>query len=228
MKPKLVLFDAVGTLIEPTPNAAVVYHQVAQRCGLEVSQDQIASRFGAAFGRQEWLDAETHGWTTSESREVQRWQDVINDVFLETSDTGSLFDALWEHFAQPESWRVFEDAQAAFDTLQRLGIRWGIASNFDVRLRNIVSGLPELSGYRELFISSEIGWRKPSEAFFRHIQGVVHLSQEDVLLVGDHIKNDYQGATEAGWQCLIVDRTDRYPDLPTMNSLAQLGEFLDQ
>lgn len=227
MRPKLVLFDAVGTLIEPQPNSVVVYHQVAEHLGLNASQEQIASRFGPAFGRQESLDEKTHGWITSESREADRWQEIIRDVFEEASDTKPLFDALWEHFAQPQSWSVFEDAEPAFAALRQRDIRWGIASNFDTRLRKIVNQSEELTDCWEVFISSEIGWRKPSEGFFRHIQAVSRLSQNELLLVGDHIKNDYQGATQAGWNCLIVDRSGRYPDLPTMSSLAQLSEFLD-
>ena len=44
-----VVFDAVGTLIEPAPPAAEVYAAVGRKYGSRLSVPEVAPRFRAAF-----------------------------------------------------------------------------------------------------------------------------------------------------------------------------------
>ena len=53
----VVVFDVVGTLVEPSPSVAVAYQQVAAAHGLTVDTIIIQQRFKAAWRRQEAIDA---------------------------------------------------------------------------------------------------------------------------------------------------------------------------
>ncbi len=73
---RAVFFDAVGTLIHPEPSAAKVYGEIGRRFGSRYSAAAIATRFVAAFRKQEDFDRQraglpakngsfSAGWTSS-------------------------------------------------------------------------------------------------------------------------------------------------------------------
>ena len=78
----VVVFDVVGTLVEPSPSVAVAYQQAASRHGLTVDTAVIQQRFKAAWRRQEAVDAASvPAFATSRGREAERWQAIVDDVF---------------------------------------------------------------------------------------------------------------------------------------------------
>lgn len=205
---RAVLFDAVGTLIRPEPKVAEAYLSAARRFGADrgLSTSQVESRFHAAFARQEALDRAAN-WITDEARERRRWQDIVAEVFADPPHGPQLFDALWDHFAHAENWALIDAAREKLAAARNAGLIVGVASNFDARLRRILADLPDLNpnARENAFLSSEIGWRKPSPNFFRAIEAALHLSAAELLLVGDDEANDHQAARTAGWAAERVE-----------------------
>jgi len=219
-RPAVVLFDAVGTLMFPDPPVPEVYAEAGRRAGSSLSVEQIASRFRAAWSSQLAVatDSDLH---TSESIERQRWRDLVSEVFDDVEDVTPLFQSLWEHFARPTFWRLFEDVSPVFERLAHAGVPVGIASNFDVRLRRIAAGTPALERCR-IFISSEIGYRKPSPRFFADIERALGQKAGDLLLVGDDPAADVRAAREVGWESLLIDRRSRHGFPDSLQSLSDV------
>jgi len=222
------LFDAVGTLIRPRPPVGVAYHEAARRYGCSLSGEEIGARFRLAFRRQESLDAAANGGATDEARERRRWQTIVAEVFDDLADTTALFDDLWSHFADPRHWRLFDDVAETWRALAAKGIRLGVASNFDARLRGVCAGLPPLDRCSSLFVSSELGVRKPSPDFFRRIERALGLPSEQIALVGDDWNNDYLAAQAAGWRAIYLDRGSQPPatagPIQSLRALIGFGE----
>lgn len=198
---RAVFFDAVGTLLEPTPTAVEVYHDVGRRLGSRLAPEEIAVRFRAAFRQQERLDQDHH-WRTDEVREERRWRAIVAAVLDDVADQESCFRTLWDHFARPTAWRCLDGVAELFAELDRRGLVLGMASNFDARLRGVVAGLPELGLLRHLVISSEVGWRKPAPEFFREVVARAAVAPAHILFVGDDPINDDEGARRAGLTAL--------------------------
>ena len=232
---RAVLFDAVGTLIRPEPSVAAAYAQAGRRHGVDLAEEEIARRFRQALARQDQLDRAHYAGRTDQQREVNRWRDIVADVFGPSPRAELIFDDLWEHFAQPANWRLFDDAAATWDRLTSAGLTLGIASNFDERLDGICQALSPLSGCEHLFVSSRVGWRKPRPEFLAAIAERLHLAPAEMLLVGDDLENDYLAARAAGWQAVHLDRTTsaghhRDPrqsvtGVATITTLADLADF---
>lgn len=204
---RCVLFDAVGTLIYPDPPVAEAYQAVARQWGLELDATEIARRFAGAFAVEFAGASGLSRPPTCEAFERDRWRRIVAAVLIELSPADEAFGLLWRHFAQPASWRVFDDVDLTLKDLARRDLPVGIASNFDGRLHAIVSGLPALSACRRTFVSSEIGFSKPDPRFFAAVESRLGLPPEQILLVGDDRVNDYEGALAAGWQALLVERS---------------------
>lgn len=144
---------------------------------------------------------------------------VLDDV----GDPHATFAALWQHFARPSSWRLSGEASAVISDLEQRGIRWGLASNLDERLVAICAGHKHLDSAHDLFISSQIGWRKPSPKFFQAVERRLALSGDSLLLIGDDLENDYRAARAAGWQALWLGNGQ---GVPPEHCLARLSDLV--
>jgi putative hydrolase of the HAD superfamily len=223
-----VLFDAVGTLIYSDPPVAAVYASAGRRIGVQIGEEEIRSRFRAAFAWQETADRQLYGLTTSPQRERIRWGQIVTDVFADADlaprQRDELFESLWHHFAQPESWRLYDDVGPCWQSLESRGLTIAIASNFDDRLEQIAQQIPPLDRAKRLFNSARIGHRKPAAEFFRFIERELEIPPAELLSVGDNAENDYEGALAAGWQSILLDR-DRRRDSGAPGTIASLAEM---
>jgi putative hydrolase of the HAD superfamily len=224
---RAIVFDAVGTLIHPSPPAGYVYAQVGRRFGSRLDVPDIAERFKAAFRAEEERDR-LNGYRTSEEREIERWRHIVATVLDDAGDGETLFHELFDHFAHPESWLVDPDAPEVIKRLASRGLRLAIASNYDRRLHSVIAGMPGLGLLQHRIISSEVGWRKPVPEFFMVVTRATNAQPQEILFVGDDLENDYRGALAAGMQALLFDphRRVRSPDIQTLRSLKDLPAIL--
>ncbi len=218
-----IIFDAVGTLIRPTPSVAEAYSAAALRQGVVLSTEETRRRFQIHFA-SDGIHADRGLLSTDETTEKRRWREIVAGVLPEISNPDRAFDELWDHFGRPESWRAFPDVAPALRALESMGVQVCIGSNFDTRLRSVVQGLPELESFSEsLVISSEIGYKKPHRSFFEAACAHLGLSPDRVACVGDDLENDVEGAVLAGLSGVYLDRSGRGEcEFPWVSSLAAL------
>lgn len=204
---RAVMYDAVGTLLEPAPDVATAYARAAARQGLAVDLAEVRLRFRRAFAAEEARDAADGTGRTDEARERRRWQTIVAAVFPDAPRHADLFDDLWQHFARPEHWRVFPDARAALERCRARGWIVGLASNFDARLHALAAGQPDLAEFvGPVCVSSELGWRKPRAEFFAAVEARLGLGPNELLLVGDDPLLDVRAARARGWQAIRINR----------------------
>jgi putative hydrolase of the HAD superfamily len=212
-----ILFDAVGTMIFPDPPVAEAYLAVGERFGSRLSIDEIGQRFSIALER-----GFAGGCETSEVNERRRWRSIVCEVISDVPENvDEVFEQLWLHFAQPQQWRLYEDVAPTLNQLRLRGFQLGIASNFDGRLKSIVSGQAGLSACETVFVSSDIGYAKPDARFFRTIQEWLEVEPAQIALVGDDEICDVRAATAAGWRAIHLDRSSPLRD-GAIQSLAEL------
>jgi len=221
MQIKAVTFDVGGTLIEPWPSVGHVYAEVAARHGIKAfSPEQLNARFKTA-----WRARQGFGHSRAE------WAELVDEVFGETNpDSASkrFFAELFERFAQPEVWRIFDDVLPALDTLASREIKLAVISNWDERLRGLLHSL-KLDRYFEAFaISCEVGFSKPSPVIFEHAAAKLGLPADSILHIGDSFEMDIAGARTAGWHAWQIQRTKEKSADPHLVSLAQLAAKIEE
>ncbi len=219
--PRVILFDAVGTLMVPDPPVAVAYEAVARRYGSLQSSKEIAARFPSAIARHFGLPR-SQDLPTNELLERQRWQSVVAEVLSEVTNPSAAFEDLWEHFAQATHWRLYEEVLPVLHELSQRGFHLGIASNFDARLHAILAAFGVKPYCGHVFVSSEIGYSKPSYAFYTRVQALVGYEAQEILMIGDDLRCDVEGPRAAQWQALEINRLE-----DRENSLCNLTELLD-
>jgi putative hydrolase of the HAD superfamily len=217
---KAITFDVGGTLIEPWPSVGNVYAEVAARHGLKTfSPDQLNTRF-----KQAWRARQSFGHSRAD------WEELVNEIFRinpKLSD-GIFFAELYNRFAQPDAWHLFEDVMPALDALASREIKLAVISNWDERLRGLLHAL-KLDSYFEAFaISCEIGFPKPSPVIFEHAAQRLGLPRESILHIGDSQEMDIAGATSAGFQALQIHRGAASAANAGIHSLAEVLTRIDK
>ena len=223
---KLILFDAVGTLMYPEPAVWDVYCQIGSALGAALSPADVRMRFSSVFARTYQLQSEHLRGETSEESERGRWQAIVREVLAELtdSDAAEAFETLWNHFADPQKWRLFADVAPTIAALQERGLPIGIASNFDQRLLPICrSLLPQLES-QWIFVSSALGWSKPAKGFYRAIERQTQRTPQEILLVGDDFENDFEMPARLGWQTRWLRREMLEHQFGQIRSLTELHD----
>lgn len=216
-RPAWIVFDAADTLLRAEPDVAAVYHEIAKRHGADIPAEVIEARFQPAV-QKHFADE-----LSDERRDRDRWQRLVFEIV--ESENAQIFTDLWDHFANPHHWRLFDDVAPTWNWLAAEGFQLAIASNFDARLKNIVAALAPIRSAKTVFISSELGFRKPSLRFFRSIERELGQPAGTLLMIGDSLTADFQAAKAAGWQALHLDR--RGTSCPSsIRSLLDLRERL--
>ncbi len=212
---RAVTFDVGGTLMEVWPSVGHVYADEAARHGVEgLSAGLLNQRFGAA-----WKAAVRFSYSRSD------WARLVDATFRGLTDqlpSQTFFDELYDRFAALDAWRVFEDVVPALEALGARGLRLGVISNWDERLRPLLKQL-KLAGYFEVIVvSREVGAAKPSRAIFHHAIRKLGVPPETVLHVGDSYTMDVAGARAAGLSALRLNRTTAVGKVGEIKSLREL------
>lgn len=222
-----VVFDAVGTLIQPSPPVPVAYHSIASRYGSRISLDEIGSRFRRAF-RQSETDRFPNGpvagsnYVSSDLIERARWRWIVEEVVPDVNNIQQCFSELWDHFARPSSWSVFDDVGSTLSALRKAGYRLMIASNFDSRLHSVCRGHSVLGAIEQSFVSSEMGYRKPAQEFYSSLIKRCGCPPSQILMIGDDPEHDVAGPIAANMHAMLIDRKSTDSDSNSIGSLDRL------
>jgi putative hydrolase of the HAD superfamily len=216
MKIAAVTFDVGGTLIQPWPSVGRVYAEVAARHGVRnLPAERLEARFKSA-----WRAEHDFAYTRD------AWAELVDRTFLglcARPPSETFFPDLYEHFAQPVAWRIFDDVVPALEELATNGVRLGVISNWDERLR-VLLGRLKLDGFFEtVVVSCEVGFAKPSPVVFAQAAEKLGLPPASILHVGDSFEMDVQGAKTAGFEVLRVIRQGTGPSANAIHSLAGLA-----
>ena len=222
---RCVVFDAVGTLIQAEPSVDAAYQQVGARYGSKLTREQISSRFKAAFQTSEATDLDDEQrLVTSERIERDRWKQIVATVLDDATDSDACLADLWDHFGSPAAWSCYDDVRHTFERLRSADIEIAIASNFDARLNAVCDGHPELAVIANRVISSEVGFRKPSDQFFEAVLNQTNCAACEILFVGDDVLNDVAGPRAAGMNAVHLRRHESATD--SIRRLTDVVEFV--
>ncbi len=200
---RFIYFDAVGTILHPSPSVSEIYHHYARKHGYPAEFTKLKQRIREAFGRQEAMDASLE-WKTNESREENRWRSIVQESFPGMNSLEKCFQELYQVFATAWAWRVEPALAGWLDLAKSRAIRVGLASNFDHRLRNLIGEFSPLRAFSEVIISSEIGWRKPAPRFYELALMRAKQKPSQVLFLGDNFRFDVQVPREMGMHAALI------------------------
>ena len=223
-RPKVLLFDAGNTLV-------FLDHDALAYAASEVAPDLT----GLLLRRTEPLAKKSYeaGLSSGMSHE-EGWLLYIRTIFeaagLERQravEATELARAAHDEF---NLWRKVPDGlHAALQVGLSVGMRYGIVSNSEGKLRELLERV-SIDHYFECVIDSTLeGVRKPDPEIFRRALSRMQVSAADAMYAGDIPNVDIDGARGAGLDAVLIDTLNHYPDYtgaPRFASVSALIEAL--
>jgi len=230
---RAVSFDAAGTLFHPVRPVGDLYAMVAARHGVFVAGETLQQRFRQAFHAAPPLAFPGLAPAEIRSRERAWWRAVVEHVFagIAVDDFDAYFDDLFGFFGSAAAWRVDAGARTLLHTLRARELRILVVSNFDARVRGVLTALGLHSLIDAVIISSEAGAAKPDPRIFTTALAAVGLAAAEVVHVGDTAREDLAAARAAGLPVVLVGGealAAEAPDAPRVPRLADVADWLDR
>jgi len=210
----VILFDVGGTLLNVYPSVGAVYARVAAKHGIQAEPAVLQSRFFEAWEKQKSQNrVMTRGW----------WEHVVREVFapFPFSQWPALFEDLYQTFAQPDVWKVYDDVLPTLNALKGK-YRLAVASNWDERLPALLKNLGLADYFETMFVSGLMGIAKPNPGFFHRALQTLKSPAEETLHIGNDPDEDWKAARKAGLHALLLDRRQH---VSTPHLLARLMDL---
>jgi putative hydrolase of the HAD superfamily len=233
---RVVVLDAAGTLLTVAGSVGEVYAEEARELGADFDPREIERAFGRAmraapplaFGHLAPRERETaaRGWWRAVARAAVITGEAPPDFAFD-----AFFDRAWDRFSRPEAWCLYDDVRPALRALRVRAVPLAVFSNWDARLRPILTALG-LGGYFcRVIVSLDLLAAKPSQAAFAAVARQLAEAGGDgapPMMVGDRLDHDVLPALAAGWDAVWLDRSGlgRAPDgVLVVRDLRELAEL---
>jgi len=210
--PKVIFFDAVGTLFGVKGSVGNVYSAIAHRFGVVADAEKLDAAFAEAFKRAPSPTFPNVPAQAIPQKEWEWWHEVTKQTFQQVGlanqffDFDGFFQQLYDHFATAHPWEVYPDVIPCLQRWQDQGIPLGIISNFDSRLYSVLTALDLAPFFSSITISSDVGAAKPDPRIFQSAIAPYGVSPEQTWHIGDSRTEDYQGAKAMGMQGFLLKR----------------------
>jgi HAD superfamily hydrolase (TIGR01549 family) len=214
---RAVVFDVDFTLALPGPELGPEgYRAVGARHGLDLDPERYEDARVAALEtleRHPELDHDEEIWVLFTQRIIEG-MGGRGDTYTPAVE----LTRAWDH---AHHFELYEDALPTLAELRRRGYALGLLSNTARDLDAFVAhhGID----VDAVLTSAAHGKTKPHETIFRRMLELLGADAAATLMVGDSIADDIEGALAIGMRAVLLDRGDRYPDVPDrVSSLAEL------
>jgi putative hydrolase of the HAD superfamily len=109
------------------------------------------------------------------------------------------------------------------------GLSLGVISNFMVPggIGQILQKHHLADFFKQVWVSCNIGWKKPSEVIFSKAIQSSQASPGEIVFVGDSLLADYDGSRMQGMKSVLFDPQDASPKVqPRIRNLFELKELV--
>ncbi|BAW96633.1 putative haloacid dehalogenase-like hydrolase [[Synechococcus] sp. NIES-970] len=216
-QPKVIFFDAVGTLFGVKNGVGAAYAKIADRHGVITDPDRLEQGFRRAFKQKPAPAFPGIEAALIPKAEFLWWEAIAQETFTSVGvmeqfeDFRVFFTDLYQYFATAEPWFVFPETLASVQAWHAQGIELGLISNFDSRLLSVLEALDLAQYFQSVTISSLTGAAKPDPKIFQAALAKHGYQPAEALHIGDSRLEDYEAAKRLGMQAQLIERDQPFP-----------------
>lgn len=215
MDVKALFVDAAGTLLRPREPIGMTYTRFARARGHEADPVEVELRFRAAM--------KTSGRMRQQGDGRDFWARVVSESV--GVDDNRLFEDLYDWYAHPKAWWIDTEAIEVLGKIARQGVRLGIISNWDRRLRTLYTRFALERMFSVLICSAEHGVEKPDPWIFKIACRTAGVTPRQAIHIGDDPEKDVAGANRAGLVGMLHDDDEGWRGLPDRIAVLRRAVF---
>jgi len=230
MRYSLIAFDVGGVLMSMDRElVAREYVTLAKTRGVTLD-------LAATFGMFSTLDDEIPArarmappLSLNQRAGAKFWKTLFADGWtrlgLKTDDAAT--NRMYKLFRRGDFNRLFDDVRPALAALQSRGAMLGVVSNFTANLADVLRALGIRDYFTVVAVSAIVRAEKPDRKVFDYAARRARLSAKEIVMVGDGLHADVDGARGAGWSAILLDRDNWYPEYAAAPRIRRLTELID-
>ncbi|PVG02359.1 HAD-like protein [Serendipita vermifera] len=230
MRIRIVFFDALFTIVKPRQPIDIQYQEIFAPY-FTTDPSRIKASFKRALKEvQVERPAYISGALDKERGAESWWREVIERTAIGAGadptavhrSLPSVVPALIHRFSSREGNELFDDTLPTLNALHERGIRTGLISNSDSRMRMALEDLGVMKMLTPSLFSEEERIEKPSAELWSRALLQSGMQNSEALHVGDEFKADYLGAEGAGLPAVLLQRPEASGDSELLNGGASL------
>jgi putative hydrolase of the HAD superfamily len=224
--PRAVTFDATGTLFH-IPRLAEIYAEVLRRHGHAVSLADLRGLIPRVWQELACSADMDHDRFLAHPGGSRGWWRRYLERLCEHLETGvpSPFAAaeLYARFGRGDAYRLYPDVLPTLVALAARKVPMAVISNWDERLPGVLRELGLAPFFQAVVYSSDVGVEKPHPGIFERALEALGRQPEEVLHVGDRVREDVEGALALGFEAMLLVR----PGTPQGRRATAAGDLAD-
>jgi putative hydrolase of the HAD superfamily len=229
MKPKILLFDCMETLIDMRQLPAQREYALwaYEESGYEKLWDGFEDFLRLYQRASAALESSLPPYKEYELKE--RFGQILRETTY-SGEKSMVCDALGHSYWRRYSSECFISASNK-EVLELLAGEYPLAVVSNFKVRGGVEELLDSLGVGHLFQfvvnSAEFGWRKPHSSIYLHALERAGVEAGAALFIGDDYIGDFEGPQSLGIPTILYDPKNRYPEAgPRVKSLTALPGML--
>lgn len=220
---RAVLLDALGTLVELEPPWPRLRRTLADRHGVEVSEQDARRALLAEMAHyrahhQEGFDRAS---LAALRRDCAR---VLAEHLPEAAPIGA--EELTEVLLDSLRFTPYPDAAAALARLRAADLRLAVVSNWDCSLPHVLAQVGLAGALDTVVVSAAVGAAKPDPRIFRVALERLRCDAGEALMVGDSLETDIVGARQVGVRAILIDRSGQGADDRGVERIGALSDVV--
>lgn len=221
---EVVFLDSGGVITRLLSPRPLVYLKACKDRGIDISPRVVEE----AFERCEALLPSREDIFLGD---YPSFRAEYSETFQEATGLGGRLEEVDKEFMrqlQSKDHRALhEDVLPTLQSLEESGIRLGIVSNASRELIPLLLHLGVVPFFEAIVVSDLVGSEKPQAEIFHKALETLDVEASQAVHVGDNYWYDYLGATRAGLESVLLDRSGASEGpAPTIGTLAELPRFL--
>ncbi|SCW00724.1 LAFE_0C10550g1_1 [Lachancea fermentati] len=237
--PKVITFDAYNTLYSTTLPVMEQYCKIGLKYGIEADPQHLTVKFPKIFKDLRASHPNYGKYTNLTPNEW--WETLISNIFEPIkvpkemiTEILKTFEGFGAYTVYPDLLEFLKNMRAAFP-----GTIFGVVSNTDPIMHTLIKniGLAPYFG-THVYLSYDLEVSKPDPKIFEHaLSDIVtknpelleNMSYEELKKrcwhIGDERLNDMSGASNAGWNGVLIDRMNKYKFLGKLSEENEREEY---
>jgi putative hydrolase of the HAD superfamily len=143
---------------------------------------------------------------------IRRYTDILKDLVKNSDEMSVCLNKIYMNNANKKI-ELFNDVKPFIKLLKDKQIEMAILTNGPADgQRDKYSALGLETLIPKIYIGEEIGFAKPNHKSFEYVLNDLSLKASQTVMIGDSIKDDYEGAEKAGIVGVLIDRLNKHVD----------------
>lgn len=152
------------------------------------------------------------GFISRDEYRVRRYTDILKDTIENPYQISLELNKIYMENANKKI-ELFDDVKPILSLLKEKAIVLALLTNGPADgQRDKYNALGLETFVSKLYIGEEIGFAKPNYKSYKYVLNDLSIQSSEAVMVGDSIKDDYEGAEKAGIKAVLLDRLNKYAD----------------